>query len=294
MRMTSKGEKLGQSLVGRAAQAPLRPARAGHDEDQFARTDTSAVKDREAAPGLRQSGLQAFLKRTFDWAFAAVAILVMLLPMAVIAASIRILMGSPVFFRDTRTGRCGELFPLWKFKTMRDERDASGVLLSDQRRLTPIGRLLRSTSLDELPQLWNVLRGEMSLVGPRPLLPQYLPLYSEKQRRRHDVQPGITGWAQVNGRNALTWEEKFELDVWYVDHWSLLLDLRILFMTVKCVLLRTGISHRGEATMPFFQGGGGLAGDGSLEGASGKPLIQLREGTDIAERSKKSGMEGRA
>ncbi|MGA3372921.1 MAG: sugar transferase [Terracidiphilus sp.] len=292
--MTSKGEKLGQFFVGGTAPAPLRPSGASHDEDQFARTEISAVKDREAIPGLRQSGPQAFLKRAFDWALAAVAILVMLLPMAAIAACIRILMGSPVFFRDTRTGRGGRLFTLWKFKTMRDEREVSGVLLSDHERLTPIGRLLRSTSLDELPQLWNVLRGEMSLVGPRPLLPQYLPLYSEKQMRRHDVQPGITGWAQVNGRNALTWEEKFELDVWYVDHWSFLLDLRILFMTVKCVVLRTGISHKGEATMPFFQGGSGPTGDGSPVGASGKPLTPLREGTDIPERSKKSGIEGSA
>jgi lipopolysaccharide/colanic/teichoic acid biosynthesis glycosyltransferase len=164
------------------------------------------------------------------------------------------MMGSPVFFRDTRLGRWGQPFTLWKFKTMRDERDSFGQFLSDRERLTPIGRLLRSTSLDELPQFWNVLRGDMSMVGPRPLLPQYLPLYSDEQKRRHDVFPGITGWAQVNGRNALTWTRKFELDVWYVDHWNLLLDLRILFMTAKCVVLRTGISHGDEATMPFFLG----------------------------------------
>jgi lipopolysaccharide/colanic/teichoic acid biosynthesis glycosyltransferase len=181
-----------------------------------------------------------------------------------------------VFFRSTRTGRWGQLFTLWKFKTMGDERDSSGELLSDEERLTPLGRLLRSTSLDELPQLWNVLRGDMSLVGPRPLLPQYLPLYSEEQRRRHDVIPGITGWAQVNGRNALTWDRKFELDVWYVNHWSLLLDLRILLMTIKCVVMRTGISHGGEATMPVFTGKTGAAqvssGHGSpTSGASSPP-----------------------
>lgn len=190
----------------------------------------------------------------FDRAFAAAALLVALLPIVALAACIRIMMGAPVFFRDTRIGRREKPFKLWKFKTMRDERDSSGQLLSDRERLTSLGKLLRSTSLDELPQFWNVLRGEMSLVGPRPLLPQYLPLYSDEQKRRHEVFPGITGWAQVNGRNALTWTKKFELDVWYVDHWSFLLDLRILFMTAKCVVLRTGISHGNDATMPFFLG----------------------------------------
>jgi lipopolysaccharide/colanic/teichoic acid biosynthesis glycosyltransferase len=175
-------------------------------------------------------------------------------PIVVVAVCIRIMMGSPVFFRDTRIGRWGKPFTLWKFKTMRDKRDSFGQLLSDRERLTPIGRLLRSTSLDELPQFWNVLRGEMSMVGPRPLLPRYLSLYSDEQKRRHDVFPGITGWAQVNGRNALTWSKKFELDVWYVDHWNLMLDLRILYMTAKCVVLRTGISHGNDATMPFFLG----------------------------------------
>lgn len=232
------------------------------------------MKDRDAIPGCRQSGPRAFLKGAFDRAFAAVAILLMLLPMVVVAACIRIFMGSPVFFCNPRAGRWGKTFVLWKFKTMRDDRDASGELLSDQERLTRLGRLLRSASLDELPQLWNVLRGDMSLVGPRPLLLQYLPLYSEQQRRRHDVVPGITGWAQVNGRNALSWEKKFELDVWYVDHWSLLLDLRILFMTAKCVVLRTGISHRGEATMPFFLGSAGSKGTNSQVDVSGASMTE--------------------
>ncbi|MDR3774413.1 MAG: sugar transferase [Terracidiphilus sp.] len=201
-----------------------------------------------------QIGFRALCKATFDRMFAAVALLVMLLPMALVAACIRLMMGPPVFFRDLRAGRQGRTFTLWKFRTMRNASDPHGRQFADQERLTWIGRLLRSTSFDELPQFWNVLRGDMSLVGPRPLLPQYLPLYSEVQRRRHDVLPGITGWVQVNGRNALDWEKKFELDVWYVDHWGLLLDLKIVLLTVKCVLLRSGISHEGEATMPFFTG----------------------------------------
>jgi lipopolysaccharide/colanic/teichoic acid biosynthesis glycosyltransferase len=294
MRMTSKGGKLEQFLDGATAQASPCSSAADCHEDQFAGTEISALEDGAAISGLRQSGPRASFKAAFDWACAAIALLIMLLPMAVIAVCIRIFMGSPVLFRDTRAGRGEKLFTLWKFKTMRDERDASGVLLGDQHRLTPLGRILRSASLDELPQLWNVLCGEMSLVGPRPLLPQYLPLYSKQQRRRHDVQPGITGWAQVNGRNALTWEEKFELDLWYVEHWSLMLDLRILLMTVKCVVMRTGISHRGEATMPFFQGASGSTQVGSPEGAVGKPLTQLQEVTGILVRPENSGMEGSA
>jgi lipopolysaccharide/colanic/teichoic acid biosynthesis glycosyltransferase len=212
---------------------------------------------RKAAGRSRQSGLRAIFKAVFDRIFAAIALLVLVLPMTVLAACIRLSMGPPVLFRNTRAGRRGRPFTLWKFRTMRDARDQSGQLLSDQERLTSMGRLLRSVSLDEVPQLWNVLRGEMSLVGPRPLLMQYLPLYSEEQKRRHDVLPGISGWAQVNGRNALSWDQKLELDIWYVDHWSLLLDLRVLFMTAKSVVLRTGISHGGEATMPFFTGSSG-------------------------------------
>ena len=158
------------------------------------------------------------------------------------------------FFTQDRPGYKGRIFKVYKFKTMTDERDAAGNLLPDEVRLTRIGKLVRSLSIDELPQLFNVLKGDMALIGPRPLLPQYLPLYNREQARRHDVRPGITGWAQVNGRNAISWARKFELDVWYVDHCSPLLDLRILFLTVKKVFVREGISHEGEATMSFFDG----------------------------------------
>jgi sugar transferase EpsL len=160
---------------------------------------------------------------------------------------------SPVFGQQ-RIGQYDRLFTIYKFRTMTDLRDSSGRLLPDERRLTALGRFLRSTSLDELPQLWNVLKGDMSLVGPRPLLPEYLPRYTAFQRRRHEVRPGITGWVQVNGRNSLTWEQKFELDVWYVDHWSLWLDAKVLWMTVSQVLRREGVSQAGHATMPEFMG----------------------------------------
>lgn len=162
--------------------------------------------------------------------------------------------GLPVLFQQVRPGLHGRPFTLVKFRTMTDACNPDGVLLPDAQRLPPFGRFLRATSLDELPELWNVLRGEMSLVGPRPLLMEYLPLYSPEQMRRHEVRPGITGWAQVNGRNALSWEERFKLDVWYVDHRSLLLDLRILWLTVRKVIVREGISANGEATMPHFTG----------------------------------------
>jgi len=169
-------------------------------------------------------------------------------------ALIHLLMGRPALFRQTRIGRGGKPFTFFKFRTMTDARDARGELLPDARRLTRLGRFLRATSLDELPQLWNVLRGDMSLVGPRPLLPQYLPRYDSRQRRRHEVKPGITGWAQINGRNALSWEEKFDLDVWYVDHQSFRLDMKILWLTLLKVLRRDGISQSGHATMPEFMG----------------------------------------
>lgn len=194
------------------------------------------------------------MKRIIDIAVAA-GLLVMLAPLMVcIAIVVRVRLGRPVFFRQSRTGRYGELFYLKKFRTMTDERDADGKLLSDDERLTGTGRFLRSYSLDELPQLFNVLRGDMSLVGPRPLLPEYLPRYSAYQNRRHDVPPGITGWAQIHGRNAVTWERKFDLDVWYVDHRSLLVDMKILAMTFAAVLRRDGINQRGHATMPEFLG----------------------------------------
>lgn len=162
--------------------------------------------------------------------------------------------GAGAFFTQDRPGYKGRIFKLYKFKTMTDERDEAGNLLPDKDRLTKIGKLIRSLSIDELPQLINVLKGDMALIGPRPLLPQYLPLYSPEQARRHEVRPGITGWAQVNGRNTLSWARKFELDVWYVDHCSPTLDFRILLLTVKKVFVREGISHEGEATMSYFDG----------------------------------------
>ena len=190
------------------------------------------------------------VKRAFDVAIAVPLLVVAALPMLAIAAAIRATMGAPAVFRHRRVGENARPFTLLKFRTMRD--GAPGE--SDAARLTPVGRLLRALSLDELPQLWNVLRGEMSLVGPRPLLPQYVARYTPEQARRHEVRPGITGLAQVRGRNALGWEEKFALDVWYVDHQSVGLDLRILAETVGAVLLRRGISASGHATMPEFMG----------------------------------------
>ena len=171
-----------------------------------------------------------------------------------LALAICVWMGRSVLFRQVRIGRGDRAFRIVKFRTMRDARDNAGNLLADEERLTTLGRFMRRGSLDELPQLWNVLRGNMSLVGPRPLLPEYLPRYSAFQRRRHEVKPGITGWAQVNGRNALGWEQKFELDVWYVDHWSVWLDIKILWMTVVKVVCGEGISQQGHATMPEFMG----------------------------------------
>lgn len=162
--------------------------------------------------------------------------------------------GAGAFFTQKRPGKNGKIFRVIKFKSMTDERDENGNLLPDAQRLTPVGRFVRSTSLDELPQLLNVLKGDMALIGPRPLLPQYLPLYSAEQARRHEVRPGITGWAQANGRNAISWTKKFELDVWYVDHLSFGLDLKIVFLTIKKVFKREGISQEGQATMEFFNG----------------------------------------
>ena len=171
-----------------------------------------------------------------------------------VAWQIRRKLGSPVLFRQIRPGRYGQPFKMVKFRTMRDAIDVSGNPLPDAERMTPFGSRLRSTSLDELPELWNVLKGEMSLVGPRPLLMEYLPLYTKEQTRRHEVRPGVTGWAQINGRNAISWEDKFKLDVWYVDNQSFWLDLKILLLTVKKVFLREGISGAGEVTMSKFTG----------------------------------------
>ena len=194
------------------------------------------------------------MKRLCDLLLSLGALLVLALPLLLLWFLVRRRLGSPVLFRQVRPGLHGRPFMMVKFRTMTDERGADGELLPDAQRLTPFGRFLRATSLDELPELWNVLRGEMSLVGPRPLLMEYLPLYSPEQARRHEVRPGITGWAQVNGRNAVSWNERFRLDVWYVDHCSLWLDLRILWLTVRKVLVREGISAQGEATMSKFTG----------------------------------------
>jgi lipopolysaccharide/colanic/teichoic acid biosynthesis glycosyltransferase len=194
------------------------------------------------------------MKRLFDIVVSAFALAVFLLPLLLLMLLVRWKLGGPVLFRQVRPGKGGKPFEMVKFRTMTDARGPDGALLPDSERLTAFGRLLRSTSLDELPELWNVLKGDMSLVGPRPLLMDYLPLYSPEQARRHEMRPGITGWAQVNGRNALSWNEKFKLDVWYVDHASLWLDIKVLWLTVKKVVVREGISAAGEATMPRFTG----------------------------------------
>jgi len=194
------------------------------------------------------------MKRFFDLLAASIGLLVLVLPLLLLAFLIRLKLGRPVFFRQVRPGMYGKPFRMVKFRTMTDARDASGALLADAQRLTPFGRFLRSSSLDELPELWNVFRGDMSFVGPRPLLMEYMPLYSPSQARRHEVRPGITGWAQVNGRNAISWADKFALDVWYVDHRSMLLDIRILWMTFGKVLIRDGINAPGDVTMPVFKG----------------------------------------
>lgn len=193
-------------------------------------------------------------KRLFDIVSAGLALLVLSPVMAVVALLVRIKLGSPVIFGQKRPGYKTELFTIYKFRTMLDTRDAAGNLLPDAERLPHFGRVLRSTSLDELPELWNVLKGEMSWVGPRPLLIAYLDRYSPEQNRRHDVLPGVTGWAQVNGRNAISWPEKFKLDVWYVDHWSFWLDIKILFMTIWKVIKREAINAPGEATSGEFMG----------------------------------------
>ena len=198
------------------------------------------------------------IKRIID-ILASAGLLLALAPLLVlVAVAVRVAMGRPVLFVQTRPGLGGRPFRMIKFRTMARATDGQGNSLPDSQRLSAFGRFLRSTSLDELPELWNVLKGDMSLVGPRPLLMEYLPLYSPKQARRHEVRPGITGWAQVNGRNTLGWEERFALDVWYVDNQSLRLDLKILWLTVRSVFLRQGISSEGHETMPKFTGSGDL------------------------------------
>ncbi len=194
------------------------------------------------------------MKRVVDIVLSGLALVALAVPLAMVGLLLGLSMGRPVFFSQTRPGLHGKPFRMIKFRTMTNARGADGELLPDAERLTRLGRFLRSTSLDELPELWNVLRGDMSLVGPRPLLMAYLPLYTPEQARRHALKPGITGWAQINGRNALSWEEKFALDVWYVDNQSFWLDVKILWLTVWRVLKRDGISADGEATMPRFRG----------------------------------------
>lgn len=196
-----------------------------------------------------------FFKRLIDFILVLCVLLVIWPILLIITVWLHFAnKGAGAFFTQDRPGKNGKIFKVIKCKTMTDERDAEGNLLPDADRLTKVGRFVRSTSIDELPQLINVLKGDMALIGPRPLLPQYLPLYSPEQARRHEVRPGITGWAQINGRNAISWTKKFEYDVWYVDHCSFLLDLKIVFLTIKKVFIREGISQEGQATMEFFNG----------------------------------------
>ena len=194
------------------------------------------------------------LKRILDFIGSLAALILFSPIIAIVYYKARKTMGSPVFFRQTRPGENGKPFEMIKFRTMKDANGSDGKPLPDAERITPFGEFLRRSSLDELPEFWNVLKGEMSLVGPRPLLMQYLPLYSKEQYRRHDLKPGITGWAQINGRNAISWDEKLKLDVWYVDNQSFWLDVKILFLTVKKVLFKDGISADDHVTMPFFEG----------------------------------------
>ena len=194
------------------------------------------------------------IKRGMDLVLSGIALLVLSPVYVVLAVLVRIKLGKPVLFSQERPGRCGKIFKMYKFRSMTDARDAKGALLSDEERLTEFGRLLRATSLDELPELWNIFKGDMSIVGPRPLLVRYLPRYNKRQRHRHDVRPGLTGWAQVNGRNAITWEQKFEYDIQYVKRESFFFDLVIILRTVGKVLRRSGISQEGNATMEEFMG----------------------------------------
>ena len=197
---------------------------------------------------------EKYIKRFLDFTLSLLALAVLSPVLLMTALLVRVKLGSPVVFRQSRPGKGGKVFRLYKFRSMTDQRDENGNLLPDDQRLTAFGKALRRTSLDELPELVNILRGDMSIVGPRPLLVKYLPLYNEEQRHRHDVRPGLTGWAQVNGRNAISWEEKFRLDVWYVRHISFLLDVKIIFMMAKKVFCRDGISSETSATMEEFSG----------------------------------------
>ncbi len=193
-------------------------------------------------------------KRLIDFILASIGIIILSPVLVLVAITVRYCLGSPILYLQRRPGLNEKAFTLVKFRTMREVSDLNDIPLPDAHRLTKVGKFLRSWSLDELPELWNVARGEMSLVGPRPLLMQYLPLYTCEQRRRHQIRPGLTGWAQINGRNSLDWEERFQMDVWYVDNRSFFLDLRILFLTFRKIIIRDGISARGNVTMPPFQG----------------------------------------
>lgn len=196
-----------------------------------------------------------FFKRILDFCIALTVLSILFVPLAIVTIFLHFAnKGSGAFFFQERPGLNGKIFKICKFKTMTDEKDSDGKLLPDEQRLTPIGKFVRSTSIDELPQFWNVLVGDMAFIGPRPLLKEYLPLYSKEQARRHEVRPGITGWAQCHGRNSISWTEKFKLDVWYVDNVSLLTDLKVIFITIKKVIARDGISQEGNATMEYFDG----------------------------------------
>ena len=198
--------------------------------------------------------MNKFFKRLFDIVASASGLIILSPVFLILAYLIRKNLGAPVFFTQERPGKDGKPFKMIKFRSMRDAVDKDGNPLPDSERLTPFGKKLRAASLDELPELWNVLKGDMSLVGPRPLLMSYLPLYNDFQFRRHEMRPGVTGWAQVNGRNAISWDEKFAYDIWYIDHFSLWFDMKILFLTIKKVFIKEGISAEGEATMPYFTG----------------------------------------
>lgn len=202
----------------------------------------------------KASFYEKYIKRLLDILLSVAALMVLWPVLLITAILVHFKLGSPVIFKQARPGKDEKIFDLYKFRSMTDQRDEKGNLLPDEIRLTKFGKLLRSTSLDELPELWNILKGDMSVVGPRPLLVKYLPLYNEEQKHRHDVRPGLTGWAQANGRNALSWEEKFRLDVWYVEHLSFMVDVKTIFLTVKNVLRREGISSETAATMEEFQG----------------------------------------
>jgi lipopolysaccharide/colanic/teichoic acid biosynthesis glycosyltransferase len=199
---------------------------------------------------MKQTGWRLIVKKVVDWTIAACLLTATAPVLGIAVAAVRICMGGPVFFRQTRIGLHEKTFQIIKLRTMNEARGPDGELLTDEQRLTRLGQFLRTTSIDELPQLLNVVRGELSLVGPRPLLPKYLERYTQEERRRHDVLPGMTGWAIVHGRNAVDWDERLALDVWYVDHWSLLLDAKILALTARVVLAREGVAQAGHATMP--------------------------------------------